>query len=53
MEERDFSVTHVRRSGNSASHSMANFGRANGRTMVWLGSGPEEVLNVALRDCTP
>ena len=51
MGERDTSITHIRRNGNCASHVLANFGRTQGRTMVWLGSGPEDVLDIVLRDC--
>ena len=53
MRERDSSITHIRRTGNGASHAMANFGRGQGRTMVWLGLAPSEVLDIVLRDCNP
>ncbi|KAE8774639.1 hypothetical protein D1007_52870 [Hordeum vulgare] len=51
MGEHDSSITHIRRSGNCVSHAMASFGRSQGRTMVWLGSAPDEVLCIASRDC--
>ena len=53
MGERDSSITHIRRSGNCVSHAMASFGSRQGRTMVWLGSAPDEVLCIALRECNP
>ena len=53
MGERDTCITHIRRSANNASHFMANFGRLQGRTAVWLSPGPEEVLNIVGRDCNP
>ena len=53
MKERNSCITHIRRSQNIASHYMANFGRTSGRTTVWLGSGPEDVVNVCERDCNP
>ncbi|KAI4973604.1 hypothetical protein ZWY2020_041385 [Hordeum vulgare] len=51
MSERDFCITHIHQNSNSASHFMANFGRSQCRTAVWLGSGPNEVLDVVGRDC--
>ena len=53
MGERESSITHIRRSGNCVSHAMASFGSGQGRTMVWLGSAPDEVLCIASRDCNP
>ena len=51
LEERGSCITHIRRSQNLASHFMANFGRVEVRTAVWLGSGPGEVLYIVRRDC--
>ena len=48
MGERDSSITHIQCTCNGVSHAMANFGRGQGRTMVWLGSAPDEVLDIAL-----
>ena len=31
--------------------SLANFARTKGRTMTWLGSGPEETVQLAADDC--
>ena len=53
MGEQDSSITHIRCNGNCASHSMANFARAQGRTTVWLGSAPSVVIDIVLRDCNP
>ena len=35
---------------NSSNHTLANFGRTQGHTVVWLGSGPEVVLDAVSRD---
>lgn len=51
LKERDSCITHIRRCQNSASHVMANFGRSQAQTAVWLGSGPEEVIDIVRRDC--
>ena len=51
MGGRDSSITHIRRSGNCVSHAMAIFGSGQDRTMVWLGSAPDEILCIASRDC--
>ena len=53
MGEHDSSITHMNLTGNGVSHAMANLGRGQGRTMVRLGSGPNEVLDSVLRDCNP
>ena len=49
--ERNSCITHVVRSKNNASHFLANFGRSQCRTVVWLGSGPDELLDIAGHDC--
>ena len=51
MGERGSSITHIHRSGNCVSHAMASFGSGQGRTMVWLGSAPDEVLCIAKPHC--
>ena len=43
-------ITHVSRSQNKASDSLAVFARIHGRTMTWLGSGPEETLVIVADD---
>jgi ribonuclease HI len=45
-------ITHVSRSQNKASDSLAAFGRAQGRTMTWIGSAPPDVLELVAMDCT-
>ena len=51
MRLRQTCVTHVVREQNKASDSLARFARVEGRTMTWLGSGPDEVLGISLDDC--
>ena len=53
MRERDSSITHICHNGNCASHAMANFRRAQGPTMVYLRSGPHDVVNIVMHDCNP
>ena len=48
---RDFCITHVTRAKNEASHRVASFARIENRTMTWIGSGPSEVLELALSEC--
>jgi ribonuclease HI len=45
------SFSKVDRSQNSASHSLANYGRLNNHTDVWLGSGSDSLLDALLKDC--
>lgn len=44
IDQRNSCITYHCRSQNDASHALAFFGRTTGRTMVWLGSEPEEVV---------
>lgn len=44
-------ITHIRRSQNKVSDSLANFARREGRTMTWIGSGPSCALELAAADC--
>lgn len=51
MLERSSSIIHVRRHCNFSSHdrhALANFGRAQGRTMLLPGSGPKDVLDAVI-----
>ena len=41
--ERDISIAHVSRNQNVVSHTLAAFGQSEGRTAVWLRSGPADV----------
>ena len=50
MVERNSCIAHTRQNCDGTSHFMANFGRLQGRTAVWLCSGPEEVLKIVGRD---
>lgn len=51
MSLRQTCITHVPRSQNKASDSLAIFAREEGQTMTWLGSGPVETLAIAHDDC--
>ena len=48
---RESCITHISRSQNRVSDSLANFARTKGRTMTWLGSGPEKTVQLAADDC--
>ena len=52
MSLREVCITHVNRSQNKVSDSLANFARIEGRTMTWLGSGPHVSIELAAMDCT-
>lgn len=51
--ERNSCITRVVRNENNASHFLANFGRSQFRTVVWLGSSPHELPDIAGHDCNP
>lgn len=44
-------ITHVHRCQNKASDRLASFARINDRTMTWLGSGLDEILEIVRDDC--
>ena len=46
MDQRNSCITHIYHSQNTVSHLLASFGRTTGRAMVWLGSGPDEVVKL-------
>uniref|UniRef100_A0A453SWV1 RNase H type-1 domain-containing protein n=2 Tax=Aegilops tauschii subsp. strangulata TaxID=200361 RepID=A0A453SWV1_AEGTS len=48
---RDSCITHINRSQNKVSDSLAKFARLEGRTMTWIGSGPSQALEFAVIDC--
>jgi ribonuclease HI len=50
QEGREFVIKHVRREQNLVSHYLANFGRKEKRTAVWLQSGPGEVPELCIAD---
>lgn len=52
MEQRNSCITHIRRTQNYVSHAMASYGRTSGRTTVWLGSGPDKVVQLCKTDCS-
>ena len=43
LGSRESSVTHISREQNNVSHVLANFGRTEDRTVVWLRSGPANI----------
>ena len=49
---REVCITHVNRSQNKVSDSLAKFARIEGRTMTWLGSRPHVSIELAAMDCT-
>lgn len=44
---------HIRRELNGVSHSLAQLGRVQTCTNVWIGSGPDEIRLVCNQDDTP
>ncbi|VAI39335.1 unnamed protein product [Triticum turgidum subsp. durum] len=48
---RENCITHVSRSQNKVSDSLAKFARIKGRTMTLLGSCPPETLELVVIDC--
>ncbi|KAM3354645.1 hypothetical protein ACQJBY_025391 [Aegilops geniculata] len=44
-------ISHIVRSQNKASDMLAVFARSQGRTMTWLGAGPDELMEIASDDC--
>ena len=48
---RDIRIVKIPRSQNKASDALARYGRVHDSTNVWIGTGPDEILNFILRDC--
>jgi ribonuclease HI len=46
-----FRVEHIRREQNLVSDALANMGRTEARTAVWLRSGPLDIPKLCLDDC--
>lgn len=46
----DYCITHVTRTQNKASDRLASFARIEDRTITWIGSGPPEVLELAISE---
>jgi hypothetical protein len=44
-------ISKIPRSQNIASHELAKYSRLYNCTEVWLGSGPDCLLDTLLRDC--
>lgn len=51
MSLRKTCITHINRTQNKVSDSLARFARIEGRTMTWLGLGPSVTLELAHADC--
>ena len=51
MKEREFKLCLVAHKRNVVSHYLANFGRVEERTVVWLASGPGDVPILCTEDC--
>ena len=51
LSNRIAEINKVPWSPNIASQELAKYGRLNNRTDVWLGSGPETILDSIIRDC--
>ena len=51
MSLRTTSVFHINRSQNVVSDYLAKFARTEGRTVVWLGSGPPQVVDLCKLNC--
>ena len=45
-------ITHINRGQNCVSDFLAKFARTDSRTVVWLGSGLQEVIELCKKDCT-
>lgn len=51
FQGRRVDIVKVDRSQNSVSHVLGNFARVEERTAVWLGYGPDCVLDMILQEC--
>ncbi|XBI34024.1 hypothetical protein VPH35_119876 [Triticum aestivum] len=45
------SLFHINRNQNVVSDYLAKFARIEGRTVVWLGSGPSQVVDLCKVNC--
>ena len=50
MEGREVKLVHISRDQNKVSHFLANFGRVEECTVVWLGSSPGDVPGLCKQD---
>ncbi|XBJ27380.1 hypothetical protein VPH35_004650 [Triticum aestivum] len=53
LGERESSVAHISRRQNCVGHRLAEFGRVEARTVVWLKSGPANVPELCMEDLPP
>ena len=49
---REHVISHVRRSQNVVSHTLAQLGRSTPKTAVWLRHGPVEIGTLCQLDCS-
>ena len=52
MALRNTCIAHVRRNNNIVSHTLAHYGRTSGRIVVWLGSGPDGIVELCNSECS-
>ena len=52
MALRNTCIAHVRRNNNIVSHTLAHYGRTSGRIAVWLGSGPDGIVELCNSECS-
>ncbi|XBJ24200.1 hypothetical protein VPH35_002136 [Triticum aestivum] len=54
LEDRqEISITHIRRTQNKVSHSLAAYGRSIPRTAIWFGTGTDEIVNLCIAERPP
>jgi hypothetical protein len=51
LGEMNSSIAKIGREENKASHELAQMGRVQGRTEVWLGNFPSELSATLAEDC--
>ena len=52
MALRNTCIAHVRRNNNIVSHTLAHYGRSSGRIAVWIGSGPDGIVELCNSECS-
>lgn len=52
MEQPNSRITYIRRTQNYVSHAITSYGRTSDRTIVWLGLGPDDVVQLYKNDCS-
>jgi ribonuclease HI len=48
-----FQLLHIDRSQNRASHLLANYGRSTATYVIWIRTGPENVVQCCLQEASP